>query len=154
MVPMLKELEALFLEEFSFSTPDVVEVSSMPLDDDFQDLSSRLHIPKPVSTSLHKTKVGQPYGLLLKPLSDRVDEIGKIRQALVSNQKKMMDQISTMKTEMSSNFSVTLAILSNLQGNRESRFEDHSMSLVIENKVFDDVDVDAMELYYYTLYFV
>ena len=126
----------------------------MPLDDDFQDLPNRPPILKPTSTSLHKTKVGQASGLLLKPLSDRVDEIGKTQQALASNQKKMMDQISTMKTEMSSNFSVTLAILSNLQGNRESRFEDHSMSLVIENKVFDDVDVDAMELYYYTLYFV
>ena len=151
MVPMPEEIEALSLEVISFSTPDTIKVSSMPSDDDFQDPPSIPPIPKPPSTSLHKTKVGQPFGLLLKPLSDRVDEIGKTQQALASNQKKMTDQISTMKIEMSSNFSAILVILSKLQGDRNSRSEDHPMSPVIEKEVFDDDGVDAIEVYYYTL---
>ena len=152
VVPMPKEIEALSLEASSFSTSDVVEVSLMLSDHDFQDPHSRPPIRKPASNSLHKTKVGQPSGLLLKPLCDRVDEIDKIQQALAFNQKKMMDQISTMKTAMSANFSTILAILSNLQGNWSSRYEGHPMSPVIENEVFDDVGVHAMEVYYYTLY--
>ena len=124
------------MEEFSFSTPDVVEVSSMSSYDDFQDPPSKPPIPKPTSTSFHKTKVGQQFGLLLKPLSDRVDNIGKTQQALDSNQKKMMDQISTMKMKQSSNFSIILAILSNLQGDKVSRFEDHLMSSVTKKRSF------------------
>ena len=87
----------------------------------------------------------------MKSLSDRVDEIGKTQQALASNQKKLMEKISTMKTEMSSTFSAMLAILSNLQGNRSSRSEDQQMSLEKETEVFDDICVDAMEVYYHTL---
>ena len=77
MVPMLEEIKALSLEEFSFSTPDAVGVSSMPSNDDFQDPLTRPPIPKPPSSSLHKSKVDQPSGLSLKYLSDRVDEIEK-----------------------------------------------------------------------------
>ena len=88
MVPISEEIEALSLDEFWFSTPNAGEVSSMPSDDDFQDPPSRPPIPKPASSSLHKTKVGQTTGLFLKSLSDWVDEIGKTQQALASNQKK------------------------------------------------------------------
>ena len=69
MVPILEEIETLSLDEFSFSTPDAGEVSYIPLDDDFQDPPSRPPIPKPTSSSLHRTKVGQTTGLLLKSLS-------------------------------------------------------------------------------------
>ena len=64
----------------------------------------------------------------------------------------MIAQISTMKTEMSSNFSAILAILSNLQGNKSSHYENHQMSPVTQNEVFDDAGVHAIEVYYYTLY--
>ena len=55
MVPSPEEIEALSLNELLFSTPDAGEVSSMPSDDDFQDPPSRPPIPKPASSSFHKT---------------------------------------------------------------------------------------------------
>ena len=56
-----------------------------------------------------------------------------------------------MKTEISSNFSAILAILSNLQGNKSLRFENYPMSPVTEKEVGDDATIDAMEVYYYIL---
>ena len=114
MVPIPEEIEALSLEEFSFSILNVLEDSSMPSNDDFEHPPSRTLIPKPISSLVHMSKVGQQSALSLKPLSDRVDVIAKNQQVLAFEQKKMMKQISTMKTDMSSNFFAILAMLFNL----------------------------------------
>ena len=66
----------------------------------------------------------------------------------------MMEQISSLKTEVSSNFSTILAILCNLQGNRISRSDDQQMSHAKETEVFHDTGVDFMEVFYHTLHYV
>ena len=75
-------MEAFSLEEFLFSILDVVEESFVRSDDDFEDPPSRPPIPKAVSLSIHKNKVGQQYSLSLKPLIDRVNMIDKNQQLL------------------------------------------------------------------------
>ena len=58
MVPSPDEIEVLSLEEFSFAIPDVIEGTTMPLDDEFGDPPSRNPLPKSVSPPQHRSKVG------------------------------------------------------------------------------------------------
>ena len=119
-----KEIEALSFEEFSFTNLGVVEESSVRSDDDFKNPPNRPSIPKAVSPSVHKSKVGQQSSLSLKPLIDWVNVIDKNKQMLAKEQKNMIKQMSTMKTEMSSKLSAILTILTNLQGGRTIRVKD------------------------------
>ena len=52
------ELQALFLEEFSFAIPNVIEGLGMPSDDDFGDPPSTTPVPKAVSPPQHRSKFG------------------------------------------------------------------------------------------------
>ena len=77
MVPLSDEIEALSLEEFSFTIPDVIKGHGMPSNDDFEDPPSRNPVPKAVSPPQHRSKFGQHSRSSLKSLSDRVDVIAK-----------------------------------------------------------------------------
>ena len=70
------------MEEFSFTNSGDVDQSSVRLDDDFEDPPSRPSIPKAVSPSVHKRKVGKQFSLSLKPLIDQVNQINKNQQML------------------------------------------------------------------------
>ena len=77
MILLLDEIEAFSLEQFYFSTLDVIEGTVAPSDDDFGIPSSRNPLPKAVSPTQHRSKVGQHPTISLKSLSDRVDVVAK-----------------------------------------------------------------------------
>ena len=118
IVPSPDEIEALYLEEFSFAIPDIIEGNTMTSDDDLGDPPSRNPLPKSVSPPQHRCKVGQHPGISLKSLSDRVDVITKNQQGLALEHNKMMQLITTTKNDMFSSFSAIMVILSYLQGSR------------------------------------
>ena len=59
LIPTSEEIETLLLEKFLFTNLGDVEESVVRSDDDFKDPPSRPPIPKEVSPSVHKSKVGQ-----------------------------------------------------------------------------------------------
>ena len=118
MIPSSNEIEAFSLEQFYFLTPDVLEGTVAPSDDDFGIPSSRNPLPKAVSPTLHRSKVGQHPTISLKSLSDHVDAVAKGQQGLAFKHNKMMQLMASMKNDMSSKFSVIMTILSDLQGSR------------------------------------
>ena len=126
MVPSSAEIEAFSLEQFYFPTPDVVEGTGVASDDDVGIPSSRDPLPKAVSPTQHKSKVGQHPAFSLKSLSDRVDVVTKGQQSLAFEQKKMMQLMTTMNNEMSSKFSAIMAIFSDLQGVRGRRVKNQT----------------------------
>ena len=77
------------MEQFYFPAPDVIEGTAATLHDDFRIPSSRNPLPKVVSPTQHRSKVGQPPVISLKSLSDRVDAVAKGQQGLAFEQNKM-----------------------------------------------------------------
>ena len=70
MVPSPAEIEAFSLEQFYFPTLDVVEDTAIVSDDDVGIPSSRDPLPKAVSPTQHRSKVGQHPAFSLKSLSE------------------------------------------------------------------------------------
>ena len=60
----------------------------------------------------------------------------------------MMEQMSTMMTEMSSKLSVILDILTNLQRDRIIRVKDQAKPMEAEKEVSGDDEVDVMDVYH------
>ena len=83
IVPTLEEIEAPSLEDFLFNNVYDIRETVVQSDDDFDDPPSRTPIPKVVTQSVHKTKVGQESSLQLKPLTDQVKQIEKTQEMLL-----------------------------------------------------------------------
>ena len=62
-------------------------------------------------------------------------------------QKSMMKQMNIMNTEMSSKLPAIIHLLTDLQGDRMGRGEDHLSLKEVEQEVAADDKFDAMEVY-------
>ena len=147
MVHFPDEIEALSLEEFSFTILDLIEGTGMPSDDDFRDPPSRNPLPKAVLPLQDRSKFGQHPVISLKSLSDRVDAIAKNPLGFALEQNKMMQLMTTMKNKMFSNFSAIMAILSDFQGSRSGRVKNQPQFSAKGKEMTGETDVDCMEVY-------